>query len=149
MASILGVQLFGSYLAISWLLKVLVMPKNLPPSICQSKKVTFWALTLHLTFLDWQIENGEFFGSEGQFKTWWGQHNDFLKWPKKLKPLQVDYLLAFANFCFLLNALNILSVHSSSKLGLWSIMKSSRALFMQNNQWLDWDIWFLKQTLSR
>ena len=33
------------------------------------------------------------------------------------------------NLCFLVKASNILSVHTSSKLGLWSIVKSSRALY--------------------
>ena len=55
-------------------------PQKLPQSICQSKNITFWDRALHLTFFDWQIDGGDFFGSMkhfqdfvgDQFKTWWG-----------------------------------------------------------------------------
>ena len=64
-------------------------PQKLPQSICQSKNITFWDRALHLTFFDWQIDGGDFFGS--MKLCWWpiqslvGQHHDFfLKWAKEL-----------------------------------------------------------------
>ena len=51
-------------MATNWLLKVL----RSPPKIAavnlskKSKTVTFWAQALHLTFLDSQSEDGDFFG---------------------------------------------------------------------------------------
>ena len=82
-------------LATNWLLEVLQNPQKLPPSICQSKNVTFWACTLHLTFLDWQIDGSDFWGSQkhfqesvgGQFKTCWGHHHDFVDRTQKVTPL--------------------------------------------------------------
>ena len=83
--------------------KIMLLPppqKKLLQSIVKCKA---WAE--NVTILDWQIDSGNFLGGPkyfhesvgGHFKTWWGQHHDFMKWPKKLHP----YLLMVRNLFLL------------------------------------------------
>ena len=95
---LIGVQLLGLFKK-SWLLEVLWTPppkKKSLPSIWQSRNVKCKARAQNVMVLDCQIGGIDFLGGlkhfqelfGGQFKTWWGQHYDFSKWPKKLLPIR-------------------------------------------------------------
>ena len=53
--------------------------------ICRAFPFPLEVLWIQLDLKNFQESVG------GQFKTWWGQHYDFLEWPKKVAALMLQY----------------------------------------------------------